>query len=115
MPRSFPLRLQLLTLAAASALAACTPPQPQTQAPAAQPSETAALVHARGEVVAITPEYNAITIRHDPIPEYGMAAMVMEFTVDEASDLESVNVGDQVSFTLKGPIDIASITVARQR
>ena len=107
------MRFQTFVYAAACAcaLSACTEPQPQERS-TAQPSEAPASVHSRGVVVAVTREYDAITIRHEPIPEYGMGEMTMEFTVADGAQLEGIEVGDHVSFELSGPIDIKTITVS---
>jgi len=94
-------------------LAACS--QPQQQAPTEQTAQAPASIHARGVVVAITPEYNAITIEHEAIPEVGMGAMTMEFTVAQASVLEGVEAGDHIEFELSGPLDITSISVTEAK
>lgn len=102
-------------------LAACSPPAAdkaathdaasQATAPAAAPTA----VHAKGvgEVVVLQPEYAAVTIRHEAIPEYNMGAMTMEFTTDSAARLEGLKVGDKVAFELKGPTEIATIEVVK--
>ena len=107
-----PLRIPCFFTALTLTLAACTPPEPAAEASADQNemAEVAAAVHSRGTVVAVTPEYSAITIQHEPIPEYGMDAMTMEFTVADASQLEGIVAGDRVSFELSGPIDIRAVT-----
>ena len=83
----------------AFALVACSPAAETAKGP----------VRSAGEVVVIQPEYAAITIRHEPIPEYGMGAMTMEFTTDDAAKLEGLAVGDRVAFELSGPTEIATI------
>ncbi len=106
--------IRSLVLAALSlALAACSPPQAAKEAPAAPPAADA-VVSARGEgeIVVLQPEYAAVTIRHAPIPEYGMGAMTMEFTADSADVLKGLKVGDKVTFELKGPTEIATIAAA---
>ena len=110
----YPVRIQLtaLTIGLAGVLAACSQPQQQQQQqPTEQTAEAPATIHARGVVRALTPEYNAITIEHEAIPEVGMGAMTMEFTVAQPASLDGINVGDHVSFELSGPLDIQSITV----
>lgn len=98
----------LIAAALTGVLPACTPPQ---QEAAPKQAEPAALVRSSGVVFAITREYNAVTIQHEPIPEYEMDAMVMEFTVDEPAQLDGIEVGDQVSFVLRSGLDIQTITV----
>jgi Cu/Ag efflux protein CusF len=107
-------RLQFLSLLFVLALAACTPPSAEPEQPAAQTTEAPRIVRSNGTVVAVTPEYNAITIQHEPIPEYGMEAMAMEFTVADGSQLSGIEAGDQVVFELSGPIDISTISVSAE-
>lgn len=107
------MRLQLLFLASACAILGCSQP-PTTTATTSQQAAPVTNVHSRGVVRAITREYNAITIEHEAMPEYGMEAMVMEFTVDDGSKLNGINVGDHVSFVLKSGLDISSITVTER-
>ncbi|GAM99854.1 hypothetical protein U91I_03509 [alpha proteobacterium U9-1i] len=107
----FDVRVQMtaLTMGVCFIVAACSPPQQPTAEPT---TEAPAAIQARGIVRALTPDYNAITIEHEDIPEIGMSAMTMEFTVTDASMLNGLEVGDQVSFQLSGPLDITSIAVA---
>lgn len=101
--------------AAVLALAACSPPAPaaktEPEAPAAA-TAPAALVKGRGEIVVLQPEYGAVTLKHEAIPEYGMGAMTMEFTTD-AKKLEGLKVGDHVTFELKAPTEIETITAEK--
>lgn len=106
--------MKYLIAAVALALAACSPPAADHKAaghnaPAAAP---AANVAGAGEIVVLQPEYAAVTIRHEPIPEFGMGAMTMEFTTDNADALKGLKVGDKVTFMLKGPTEIATIAPA---
>jgi Cu/Ag efflux protein CusF len=87
-------------------LPGCSPPPPQADSSEA---ETPPPVRSRGVVVAVTPEESVITIQHEPIPEYSMPAMTMEFTVADPSQLQGLDAGDRVSFALSGPIDIETI------
>jgi Cu/Ag efflux protein CusF len=105
-------RIQITWLAVALvfALPACSPPQPTAEAPpSAEQTAPSDPVRSRGVVYAVTREYNAITIQHEAIPEYEMAPMVMEFTVDNSSQLEGIEVGDTVTFELRSGLDIATI------
>jgi Cu(I)/Ag(I) efflux system periplasmic protein CusF len=90
----------LMAMGVALALAACSP-----QAEKADPQ---GLAKGAGKIVVLQPEYGAVTIRHEPIPEYGMGAMTMEFTT-EAERLKGLQVGDRVTFELKGPTEIETI------
>ena len=103
------MRFEFSLLPLALALTACTPPAAEPEQPAAQEADAPAAVQSSGTVVAITPEYSAVTIRHEAIPEYAMGAMTMEFTVAEGSQLAGIEVGDHVSFELSGPLDIRTI------
>lgn len=104
-----------ISLLTAAAVAGCTPPSSSSPppapvvAPAGAPTASA-IVLSRGLVHAVTREHNAITIEHEAIPEYGMGAMMMEFTVANPAQLESIEAGDRVTFELSGPIDIATIS-----
>jgi len=91
-------------------LPACSPPQPAAEAPAAADTARSTPVRSRGVVHAVTPEYKAITIQHEAIPEYDMPAMVMEFTVDEPSQLDGLEQGDNVTFELRSGLDISTIS-----
>ena len=104
---------------AALALASCSPPHQQSNAPqtAAAPAAAApqaVVARGVGEVVVLQPEYSAVTIRHEAIPEYGMAAMTMEFTIADAAQLGGLQIGDQVRFDLKGPTEIERIEVIKK-
>lgn len=109
------MRTQIIWLSAAAlslALSACSPPPPNTEAPptaAAEETAPSTPVRSRGVVQTVTAEYNAITIQHEAIPEYDMPAMVMEFTVDDPSQLEGIETGDTVTFELRSGLDISSI------
>jgi Cu/Ag efflux protein CusF len=101
--------LTSVALAFGLGLAACSPPQPTATEQPAEPTATSAPIRGRGVVTAVTPEYNALTIHHEPIPEYDMPAMTMEFGLEQAATLEGIEVGDRVEFVLSGPISISSI------
>jgi len=90
-------------------LAACSSPQLTSADQQAEPSTSSAPIRARGVVVAVTPEYNAVTIQHEAIPEYDMPPMAMEFGLEAAASLEGIEVGDRVELVLSGPISISAI------
>lgn len=106
---------RLIALAAALALAACSPSAQETTAPKTEAPAAAPAVHATGvgEVVVLQPEYGAVTIRHEPIPEYNMGAMTMEFTTADPAQLNGIKVGDKVRFDLKGGTEIEKIEVVK--
>lgn len=57
--------------------------------------------HGFGSVKSVDREARKVTIAHDPIPEIGWSAMTMAFAVDEAIDIASLNVGDNLHFMLE--------------
>ncbi|MBT9446676.1 MAG: copper-binding protein [Hyphomonadaceae bacterium] len=95
-------------------LAACSPPAAQDTALSAPAATESVHAKSKGEVIVLQPEYNAVTIRHEAIPEYGMGAMTMEFTTADPAQLNGVSVGDQVTFELKAPTEIEKIEVVKK-
>lgn len=79
---------------------------------AAEQASPSTPVRSRGVVQTVTREYNAVTIQHEAIPEYDMPAMVMEFTVDDPTQLDGIEAGDTVAFELRTGLDIAAISEA---
>lgn len=61
--------------------------------------------HGTGKVVAIDTAAKEITLAHDPIPEIGWPSMTMGFKVNDAAQLQQLQVGDGVAFDLKGNAD----------
>ena len=55
---------------------------------------------AKGEVVSIDRTAGKIKLNHDAIPELGWSAMTMDFSVAKKGLLESVKVGEKVSFEI---------------
>jgi Cu/Ag efflux protein CusF len=121
----------ILTVAAmGTALAACgkQPAEQAAEAPAAAASggmmadadmktmDMAGGMMARGTgtVTAIDKAGGAITLDHGPIAEMNWPAMEMAFKATPTTLLDSVKVGDKVSFELKatgGTGEITAITV----
>lgn len=70
---------------------------------AAHPSDagnaTAAIVN--GEVRRIDAENRKLTIRHEAIPAFEMAAMTMIFAVADTVALDQLKAGDKIRFSLK--------------
>lgn len=103
------------------ALAACSPPAAKdaethdsvAHDTAATPAAPAVQAKGTGEIVVLQPEYGAVTIRHEAIPEYNMGAMTMEFTTADPSQLNGLKVGDRVEFDLKAATEIEKITVVK--
>jgi len=104
----------LLAAGLALAIAACSPPAAHdTGAHNSPAAEATPAVKAKGagEVVVLQPEYGAVTIRHEAIPEYNMGAMTMEFTTADPAQLNGIKVGDKVTFKLKAATEIETIEV----
>lgn len=72
-------------------------------APAAAGTDTAGATMARGTgtVTAIDKNAGTVTLDHGPIAEANWPAMEMAFKATPASLLDTVKVGDNVSFELK--------------
>jgi Cu/Ag efflux protein CusF len=69
----------------------------------------AAVYQGRGVVKALNREQGTVRINHEKIEGY-MEAMTMDYRVKDASLLDSVNVGDDVDFTLEDTAGVASLT-----
>lgn len=52
----------------------------------------------KGEVVAIDKPASKVKLKHEAVPELDWPAMTMFFPVVEKSQLDTLNVGDQVEF-----------------
>lgn len=63
------------------------------------PSSTAAMSQA--EVRKIDTANQKITLRHGPLANLGMPPMTMVFNVQDATQLDGLNVGDKVQFVAK--------------
>lgn len=73
----------------------------ESSAPASSKSSemTSGLIN--GEVRRIDIENRKLTIKHDAIPEFDMAAMTMVFGVAETVALDQLKVGDKIRFSIK--------------
>ena len=54
-----------------------------------------------GEVRRIDAENRKLTIKHEAIPEFDMAAMTMVFGVADTIALDQLKVGDKIRFAIK--------------
>lgn len=54
-----------------------------------------------GEVRRIDTENRKLTIKHDAIPEFEMAAMTMVFGVADTIALDQLKVGDKIRFSVR--------------
>lgn len=117
----------ILTVAAmAAALTACDrkPTEPTAQAAAAAGPASgdamagmdmadANMAKGTGTVTAIDKAAGTITLDHDPIPDLKWPAMTMAFETTPVTLLDTVKVGDKVSFELKmigGTGEVTAIT-----
>ncbi len=109
------LTLMLAVAAMGTALAACgkKPAEPAAEAPAAVAAPAAGdamagmdmagatMAKGTGTVTEIDKTAGTITLDHGPIPELKWPAMTMSFEATPATLLDTVKVGDKVSFELK--------------
>lgn len=61
--------------------------------------ETFDTYQTRGEVVALKPEMDAVTIFHEDVPGF-MDSMQMDFSLDNVDDMSGLTPGDLVTFTI---------------
>ncbi len=72
----------------------------ETKKPVAGAPEPVKSYPVVGVVRKIDPQAKRVTLRHDEIPGY-MVAMTMPFHVEDKAALESLQIGDKISATLK--------------
>lgn len=73
----------------------------------------AATTPIQGEVKKINPAQQKITLKHEAITNLDMKPMTMVFTVADPAMLETVKVGDKVTFEadrVKGKLTVVSLT-----
>ncbi len=78
--------LRLLSLALLLSAAGCT-------------EETFDTYQTRGEVVALKPEMDAVTLFHEDVPGF-MDSMQMDFSLDTVDEMSGLTPGDLVTFTI---------------
>ncbi len=61
--------------------------------------ETFDTYQTRGEVVALKPEMDAVTLFHEDVPGF-MDSMQMDFSLDNVDDMSGLTPGDLVTFTI---------------
>ena len=77
-----------------------------------EPNDNYELPLVDGEIVKIDPLVNAITIKHNQIPNFGMPAMTMAFNVSDTEMLHQFKAGDAVKFSIRkcnGALTIMSL------
>ena len=80
---------------------------------ASMTSAFAATAPVVGEVKKINLAQNKITLKHEAITNLDMKAMTMVFTVADPAMLETVKVGDRVTFEadrVKGKLTVVSLS-----
>jgi len=72
--------------------------------------------HGTGTVNSVDPAQHKVNLSHNPIPEIGWPAMIMEFPVAPSIDLTAIKPGTRVNFTIEqqpgGMYEIRAITPA---
>ena len=72
--------------------------------------------HGTGTINSIDPAQHKVNLSHNPIPEIGWPAMMMEFPVAPSVDLKTIKAGTRVNFTIEqgqgGVYEIKAITPA---
>tara|TARA_R110000868_G_scaffold84334_9_gene237784 strand:+ start:1013 stop:1333 length:321 start_codon:yes stop_codon:yes gene_type:complete len=69
-----------------------------TTVQAAETASSNAVAMSQAEVRKIDSANQKITLRHGPLANLSMPPMTMVFTVQDATQLEGLNVGDKVQF-----------------
>lgn len=64
----------------------------------AEPAVSSAAAISQAEVRKIDMTQQKITLRHGPLADLGMPPMTMVFSVQDATQLEGLKVGDKVQF-----------------
>jgi Cu/Ag efflux protein CusF len=104
--KSLCLAAALIAAALAPAASAQTMPH-QHGAPVAQAASNQLF---DGEVRRVNREMNRVTLKHGPLPAFGMGAMTMAFPVADPKLLASIKDGDKVKFALKQQGDNLVVT-----
>lgn len=102
--------------------AACSPPAAQdaaktddmNMAETATPAPAGPIAGV-GTVTAVDATAGTISVDHEPIAAISWPAMSMQFTAENPAILESIAVGDRVSFELKSATETSVITSVRKQ
>ncbi len=86
----------------------------ELRAEQARPKATAGEWTARGVVRGVLPEMGLIVVTHEDIADF-MPAMTMGFRVASPRISETLAVGDEIQFTLKGIPPNVAITAVEKR
>lgn len=85
---------------------------PDDKASLTQPNDNFELPLVNGEIIKVEPLINAITLKHDQIPNFGMPAMTMTYQVSDSEMLHQFKPGDTVKFSIgkrNGALTIVSL------
>ncbi len=97
----------IATLAAVISTASMTPPA--LAHPGEEHGPSAPAGHGQG-VVAVDTNLGRVTLQHGAIPALNLPATTTEFKVDPATLLDSIKVGDKVTFDITMADDGGEIT-----
>lgn len=100
--------LMIATLAAVISTASMT--SPALAHPGEEHGPSAPAGHGQGVVVAVDTNSGTVTLRHGAIPALNLPATTTEFKVDPATLLDSIKVGDKVTFGITMSDDGGEIT-----
>lgn len=90
----------LMIAALAAVLSTVSMAAPAFAHPGEEHGSSAPAGHGQGVVVAIDLNSGVVTLQHDPIPALKLLAATTEFKVAPATLLDSIKVGDKVTFDL---------------
>ena len=114
--------LRLLLVASIALLAAaCSPPADEDAAPGdmADMNMNAPVasgpIEGSGTVTAVDAAAGTVTVNHGPIAAIDWPSMTMQFTAEDASMLQGVEVGDTVAFEIKSVEESQVITAIREQ
>jgi Cu/Ag efflux protein CusF len=80
-----------------------SPPHSEAAAPGDQLGHAGA--HGTGTVTAVNAAQRKIGMQHEPIPSLGWPAMAMEFAVAPSVNLQGIQPGSRVNFSLERGAD----------
>jgi len=124
--KRLPLILTVAVLGAAVAACGKKPAEPAAGVPAAAAPAAgdamagmdmagATMAKGTGTVTEIDKTAGTVTLDHGPIPELKWPAMTMSFEAKPATLLDTVKVGDKVSFELKMAGGVGEVTAIQKQ
>lgn len=100
----------LMIAALAAVLSTASMAAPALAHPGEEHGPSAPAGHGQGIVVAMDLSSGMVTLQHGPIPALKLPAATTEFKVNPATLLDSIKVGDKVTFGLTMADDGGEIT-----